>query len=140
VLFRSGFGDNHLVKLRAKEAVEDLTKWLSPKPGQVLIFGDFESYLFSPAGYALVEIGLPSVTHLAELLKSEGASPLREQCIKIIVCIKGIPETELFLEDILAKETDNSKKENLKAVQRLLKEPKFRKIVEKVYKKINKLE
>jgi HEAT repeat protein len=127
-----------LGKLRAKEAVEDLTKFLTSKPGQTLFIT--EARMFSPAGYALVEIGLPSVTHLVELLKSEGAAPLREQCIKIIVSIKGMPETELLLEDVLAKETDDSKRENLKAVQDLLKDPKFRKIVENVYKKINRLE
>jgi len=126
-----------LGKLRAKEAVEDLTKWLSPKPGQGMNID--ELLMFSPAGYALVEIGLPSVSPIFDLLREEGNVALREQCIKIIVCIKGLPETELLLEDMLVKETVNSKKENLKAVQRLLKEPKFRKIVENVYKKRNRL-
>jgi len=121
-----------LGKLRAKEVVADLTKWLSPKPGQLLIFGDFESYLFSPAGYALIEIGLPSVPPLVELVKSEGTTALGEQCIKIIVSIKGLPETELVFEDMLVKETDNSKRENLKSAQDLLKNPKFRKILENI--------
>lgn len=119
-----------LGQLRAKEATADLTKWLTPKPGQGLFVS--EELVFSPAGYALVEIGLPSVSPLVELLKSERADALCEQCIKIIVSIKGLPETELLFEDILAKETDNSKRENLKSAQNLLKNPKFRKILENI--------
>jgi hypothetical protein len=119
-----------LGKLRAKEAVTDLTRWLTPKTGQGLTF--WEEMMFSPAGYALAEIGLPSVPPLFHLLKVEGNVALREQCIKIIVSIKGLPETELLLEDIFAKETDNSKRENLKSAQDLLKNPKFRKILENI--------
>jgi hypothetical protein len=119
-----------LGKLRAKEAVASLVNWLSPKPGQFVKIG--ELLMFSPAGYALIEIGLPSVPPLFHLLKAEGNVALREQCIKIIVRIKGLPETELLLEDILTKETDNSKRENLKSAQDLLKNPKFRKILENI--------
>jgi len=119
-----------LGRLRAKEAVADLMKWLIPKPGQGMVVD--EEMMFSPAGYALAEIGLPSVPPLFHLLKAEGNVALREQCIKIIVRIKGLPETELLLEDILAKETDNSKRENLKSAQDLLKNPKFRKILENI--------
>lgn len=127
-----------LGNLRAKEAVTDLTKWLTPKPGQGLKVS--EPYFFSPAGYALVNIGLPSIPTLLELLKSEEASVLREQCIKIIVSIKGLRETELLFEDMFAKETDATKRENLKAAQNLLKDSKFREILWNVYKKINQLE
>ena len=127
-----------LGNLRAKEAVADLTKWLSPKPGQGLKMS--EPYIFSPAGYALVEIGLPSIPFLVDLIKSEENTVLREQCIKIIVSIKGLRETELLFEDVVSKETDATKRENLKVVQDMFKDPKFREILWNVYKKINQLE
>lgn len=127
-----------LGRLRAKEAMRDLTKWLLPRPGQRL-FVDNEP-MFSPAGYALVEIGLPSVPPLVELLKSETNTALHQQCMKIIVSIKGPPETELLLEDTLAKETDTTKTANLKAALSLLKDPKSRQFLENVYKKVNELE
>ncbi len=127
-----------LRKLRAKEAVTDLTKWLIPKPGQSEVVS--EPRMFSPAGYALVEIGLPSVPPLVELLKSEGNARLLELYIKIIVAIKGVRETEILLEDMLVNETNSPKIENLKATQDLLKEPKYREIFENVYKKVNQLE
>jgi len=127
-----------LGKLRAKEAVTELTKWLIPKPGQSLVIS--EEQMFSPAGCALVDIGLPSIPPLLELLKSEEASILREQCIKIIVSIKGLRETELLFEDVVSKETNTAKRENLKVAQDMLKDPKFREILWNVYKKINQLE
>lgn len=112
-----------LGKLRTREAVGDLTKWLLPRPGQGLIVDELS--MLSPAGYALVEIGLPSVPALLEVIKSGRNSALREQCIKIIVSILGQIHTQLLFEDALAKETDSAKGKNLKAALDLLHDPKF---------------
>jgi hypothetical protein len=119
-----------LGSLRAREATGELTKWLTAKPGQGQTV--WEEMMFSPAGYALVEIGLPSVPPVIELLASDGDAHLREQCIKIIVSIKGLRETEVMLEDLLASETSLAKKEKLEAVQAMLQDPKFRKALEKL--------
>jgi len=119
-----------LGELRAKEAAADLTEWLRAKEGQGLKVSDEAAY--SPAGEALVQIGLPSVAPLVKVVKVEPDEGLREQCVKIIVCIKGLRETELLFEDIIAAETDSAKRENLKAADDLLKDPKFRKILENI--------
>lgn len=130
-----------LGKLRAKEAVTDLTEWLVHKPGQGTTIWELKT--LTPAGQALFEIGLPSVPPLVELLQSEAPTPdslRREQCIKIIVSIKGLPETELLFEGAVAKETDSRRRENLKAAMDRLKDPKSRQILENVYNKVNRLE
>jgi len=130
-----------LGKLRAKEAVNDLMKWLSPKAGQGTTIWALP--ILTPAGYALVEIGLPSVPPLVDLLKSGATGrviDLRDQSIKIIVAIKGLAETELLFEDALAKEADPTKKENLKLSLDFLKDPRFRKILQRVYNEVNRLE
>jgi hypothetical protein len=127
-----------LGKLRAKEAVTELAEWLVPKPGQRQTI--WELRMFSPAGCALVEIGLPSVPVLVGVIKSGGNSALREECIKIIVSIKGLRETDILFEDVVEKETDATKRENLKVAQDMMKDPKSREILWRVYKKINQLE
>jgi len=128
-----------LGKLRAKEAVADLSEWLSPKGGQATT--TWAPPILTPAGYALFEIGLPSVPPVLNLLKTEKPNSLyREQYIKIIVCIKGLAETELLFEDALAKEADPTKKENLKLSLDFLKDPRFRKILQRVYNEVNRLE
>jgi len=132
-----------LGKLRAKEAVTDLTGWLAPKPGQATVI--WNPRILTPAGYALFEIGLPAVLPLVELLKSEAPAPdsyslRRDQTIKIIASIKGVAETEFFFEDVLAKETDQAKKHNLKVALDLLRDRKFRKILEHVHDRLNRLQ
>lgn len=117
-----------LGKLRAKEAVPEILNCLFPKPGQLVLF--LPRSFLSPAGYALIEIGLPSVPPLVDLLKKEKSVYSRGECIKVIVGIKGISETELLLENILKKETDQTKKENIKSAQDLMKDPKYKKIFE----------
>ena len=119
-----------LGRLRAKEAVTDLIPWLTPKPRQGLFVS--EERVFSPAGEALVEIGLPSVPVVVKLLGSEGPISFKQECIKVIVGIKGLRETEFLFEDIIAAEADSAKRENLKAADDLLKDPKFRKILENI--------
>lgn len=111
-----------LGKLRAQEAVPSLIKWIVPEPNQVVIFS--ESLMFSPAGQALIDIGLPSIPPVAELLKQEKNISYRDEYLKIILAIKGRAETEFFLENMLAKEKDQTKIENIKAAQALLKDPK----------------
>jgi hypothetical protein len=130
-----------LGKLRAREAVVDLTKWLTPKPKQSQ--WRLDSLLLSPAGMALFEIGLPSVPYVVEVLKSaetDGNIELRRQCVKIIVSIKGLPETDLLFEEALATESVSAKRDKLKAVLDLLRDQKFRKILKNVHKKVNRLE
>jgi hypothetical protein len=122
-----------LGQLRAKEAVPTLMEWLFPRGGQALIRG--ELLMFSHAGYALVEIGLPSVPPLIELLASEADAAEREQAIKIVVSIKGLRETEVMFEELLASERDSAKKEKLEVVQATLQKPKLRKTLEKLIRR-----
>lgn len=129
---------NLLGKMRAKEAVDELTGWLVPQEGQ----GQAISHLmvFSPAGFALAEIGLPSVPPLLKIIREEGCSspdhrelvregtrwryqperleresPLGDQCLKIIVAIKGMDETEFALQKALEAETNATRRENLQS-------------------------
>jgi len=111
--------------------VPDLLDWLTPKPRQERSIDELQ--MFSPAGYALFNIGLPSVPPLVELLKSQTDPSLIEQCIKLIICIKGVPETELLLENKIKSETNPNKKENLKAILKKLQDPQFRKRMETIY-------
>jgi hypothetical protein len=122
-----------LGKLRAKEAIADLTNWLSPKPGQGLTI-DSEP-MYSPAGDALVEIGSPSVPPLLQLLKSASNGPLRREYLKIIGSILGQAHTQLLLEHALAKENSATKTDNLKAALDLLSDPKFQPIFRTCAKK-----
>lgn len=122
-----------LGELRAAEGVWDLASWLSPKAGQALT--RVEMMMFSPAGEALVKIGLPSLQALAQVLKSDPRRELREQCLKMIVQIKGLRGTELLVEDLVSVETDQKQKENLEAAQNVLQEPKFRNTLEKLDKR-----
>lgn len=110
-----------LGKLRAKEAVPDLIEWLTPREGQNLTIDAL--MVFAPAGYALVEIGLPSVPPLMEKLKSEGTSILGKECVKVITRIKGLEETELLLQRTLGEETDPVKETNLRAALELIESP-----------------
>ena len=137
-----------LGKLRAAEAVRELTNWLMPKEGQILAVT--ESMMFSPAGYALAKIGLPSVAPLLEIIREKGCSspeepekirkgghvwfkrkpgaricPLGDQCLKVIVAIKGVGETEFALKNAVEAETEPVKKENLKSAFDLLGAPIF---------------
>jgi len=121
-----------LGKLRAKKAVPALLDWLIPKTGQRQTIDEIQ--LFSPAGYALIEIGLPSVPPLVDLLKTSQNTFSREKYIKIIVAIKGIPETEFLFNNILAKETSPEKIENIKTALGLLKDLKYQKIFENAAK------
>lgn len=116
-----------LGELRAKEAVTDLVKWLTPKPGQGLTI-DFEP-MYSPAGYALVKIGLPSVPPLLELVKSAPTPALREELLKIIVSILGEENTKILIVGALTKEISATKRDNLKAAMDLLTDPKFENIL-----------
>lgn len=121
-----------LGKLRSKEAVQHLIKRLNPMAGQNTKIMNLK--IFTPAGFALIEIGLPSVPPLIELLKTEKNIVFREEYIKIIVAIKGIPETELLFEEMLKKEKDSAKIENIKAAQELLKDPKYKGMFENAAK------
>ena len=101
-----------LGKLRAKRAVPELINWLLPKKGQ----SPQSDALFTecgPAGFALREIGLPAVPHLLEKLKEEGASGLGNECLEVIVDIKGKEETNLLLKNELERETDAGIKHNI---------------------------
>ncbi|MHC4867924.1 MAG: HEAT repeat domain-containing protein [Planctomycetota bacterium] len=121
-----------LGRLRAKEAVPALMRCLFPRPGQGVKVS--EPPVFSPAGFALIEIGLPSVAPLIESLKSDKLPAYRRARIKIIVRIKGLRETELLLEELIAHETNGAKKDNLKVAQALLEDAKFLKILENLDK------
>jgi hypothetical protein len=138
-----------LGRLRAKGAVPHLVKWLEPQEGQSLSID--EEMMFSPAGYALADIGLPSVSPLMEIIRSDGCSspeapemiheddggtrykyppgyrrvPLGDQCLKIIVRIKGVDESEFSLRKAMQAEPDKAKKANLQSALDLLRAPTF---------------
>ncbi len=119
---------------RAKEAVQALIPWLVPKPGQGQISSELR--MFSPAGEALFQIGLPSVNPLVDFIKS-GDAALREKCVSMIVYIKGVSETEFLFESAIAKETDATKKSNLQLALDIMKEPNKRSRLEDIYKRVN---
>ena len=119
-----------LGRYRAKESVIDLTKWLVPKPGQSVVV-DEESF-FTPAGSALVEIGLPSVQPLIELLNTEENSSVFQLYVKMLVSIKGLPETELLFQSLISEEKDETKSKNLKRAFDFMKNPIFRKSLETI--------
>jgi hypothetical protein len=126
---------------RAKEAVQALTQWLVAKHGQGMTVD--EQGLFVPAGSALVEIGLPSVKPVIDRLKQgevEYGYLFYNECLKVLVCIKGISETENLIESAIAKETDSEKKKNLQFGLEFLKDPERRTWLEDLYQKINNLE
>jgi hypothetical protein len=111
-----------LGKIRAKEAVNCIISWLVPRPG--IMIESPKVRFFNAAGLALIEIGLPSVPPVAELLKNESNPYIQDEYLKIILAIKGRQETEMLLENMLTKEKDQIKIENIKAAQALLKDPK----------------
>ncbi len=110
-----------LGKLRVKKAVPYLIDWLVPKKGQGLATS--REMVFSPAGYALVEIGLPSIPPLVEKLRSEGTSILGKVCLKVIIRINGLEESEFLLQQALSEETNPTKKNNLRAALELVENP-----------------
>lgn len=143
-----------LGKLRAKEAVPWLVSWLEPRPGQGMYTG--ELMMFSHAGYALADIGLPSVRPLLKIIIEKGcssaetqkaiiqgtgvrfkpeklkrSSPLGDQCLKIIVRILGGEHTRLLLENAIKNETSKEKKRNLESARELLASPKVPEILKK---------
>ena len=120
-----------LGQLRAPEAVNDLLAWLSPKPGQVAIID--APIVLSPAGYALVDTGLPSIPALVGFLRSDACLPVLSECVKVIGAIKGMPESELLFEKIIAKETDAPSKKRLQDAQNVLRDPKIRALVERLH-------
>jgi hypothetical protein len=124
-----------LGRVRAKEAVTDLIGCLSLKPGHDSTIDDFSLAILNPAARALVEIGLPVVPHVLDVItEAEGVDGygVREQCMRIIVAIKGLRGTELLFEDLVGRETDASKLKNLKAAQEVLEHPKLRRGFENI--------
>jgi hypothetical protein len=123
---------------RAKEAIKTLTQWLSPKQEQSLIVDSKPFY--TPAGAALVEIGLPSVLPIIERIKQgEKVYPniLYDDCLRVLVTIKGVPETESLFESAIAKEKDATKKSNLQLALDIMKEPTMHKWLEDMYKRVS---
>jgi hypothetical protein len=124
-----------LGKLRAKEAVTDLVGCLIPKEGQHVVLDDFGLVIFNPAASALAEVGLPAVSAVVDVIRNTKTTDMygvREQCLRIIVAIKGLRGTELLFEDLVGRETDASKLKNLKAAQELLEHPKLRRGFENI--------
>jgi hypothetical protein len=127
---------------RAKEAVKALTQLLIPKEGQSTVVDETPTY--SPAGYALVEIGLPSVLPVIDRLK-QGLKQEEyiysyiffNECVKVIVGIMNVPETECLLESEIAKEKDAGKKANLQKALDFMKEPTMHSWLEDMYKRVN---
>lgn len=126
---------------RAKEAVKALTQWLAAKPGQSMTVD--EIHLYTPAGAALVEIGLPSIIPVIERMK-QGEDLygyfFYNECIDVLVSIKGVQETEHLLESSIAKEADPEKKNNLQIGLEFMKEPERHAWLEDLHNRINKTE
>ncbi len=106
---------NHAIyvlgKMRAKEAVPHLVLWLVPRKGQVMVVDRLMRY--GPAGYALLEIGLPAVPVLVDTLKKEGVSPLGQECATVLADIRGKLESWAHLRAILKEESDVEARRNL---------------------------
>lgn len=140
-----------LGELRAAEAVPALAGWLRPRPGQNMIMLELTD--LSPAGSALVKVGQPAVPALLDILASVGVSsewkrtavtepdrvhvrfvgpprerysPLGDQCLRILVRIKGLEETEAGLKRYIAAETDDARKKNLEDALSALSRPSLR--------------
>lgn len=144
-----------LGEMRAEEAVTELARWLTPREGQshVRFVGGSNQSRINPAGDALVKIGLPSVPALLDVIRQEGcsspdepkktregghvryeyppgykSSPRGDRCLGIIVTIKGVEETELFLKRMMEKEKDKTHRKSLQSALDLLEAPKFRRV------------
>jgi hypothetical protein len=140
--------------LRLAEAVAVLCEWLTPKDGQVAFEGSRETNL-SPAGTSLVKIGMPAVPAVLDMLATLGissddkgryihevtggaghtrrvgppierSSPLGDQCLRILVEIKGLEETEARLRRDIAAETGEARKKNLEDALAALSRPSLR--------------
>jgi hypothetical protein len=101
-----------LGKLRAKSAVSRLMGWLAPKKGQSESMSEVMKY--GHAGYALVEIGLPAVSHLLDGIKKEGMSRIGKTCAVILVDIEGKEKAKLTLNGAVEKTEGTETKGNLK--------------------------
>ena len=101
-----------LGRLRAEEAVEDLMEWLTPRPGQAWLT---EPVRYSPAGRALIEIGLPSVRPLAELVRLKANTRNGQEAIALMMEIKGKEEAQLMFARMADEEQDPEKRRNLQA-------------------------
>jgi hypothetical protein len=141
-------------QLRAPEAVPALAQLLSAKAGQSVLRDGLSS--LSPAGKALVDIGMPAVPAVLDILAAVGvssedkgtyvhgerpgvgetwrvgpplekSSPLGDQCLRIVVRIKGLEETEAGLRRWIAAEPDARRRKNLQDALEALSRPALRK-------------
>ena len=130
-----------LGKFRAEEAVSDLAPWLMPKEGQSAYMDEQRD--MAPAGYALVEIGLPSVEPVLAVLRREGCTRIEwdkvgkekwpgrgaivnmlgDQALLIIGRILGREATQFVLEELLKKDLPEQEKDNLRSALEWLKRP-----------------
>jgi GNAT superfamily N-acetyltransferase len=145
-----------LGKLRAAEAAPALAQWLAPRAGQGPSFS-LDLSPFSPAGTALVEIGMPAVPVVMDLLAANGVSsedsrtwvnsgtpgewrrvgpppervsPFGDECLRILVSIKGLEETEAGLRRAVSREDDEARKKNLEDALAALLRPALRQTFE----------
>lgn len=119
-----------LGEFRAREAVVSLTKWLTLKEKHYIVVDGMEEYLrLSPAALALIEIGLPSVPAVMNVLKGQEVRQ-RDQCVRILVAITGARCAEVLFEQAIALERDFDKKTKLEEAQQRLKDPKLRELIE----------
>ena len=142
-----------LGELRAPEAVPALAEWLIPRPGQSLNVMELTD--LPPAGMALVKIGMPAGPGVLDILASNGvssedartkvvdgihvryvgpkpqrSSPLGDGCLRVLVRIKGLEETEVALRKAIAAETDEARKRNLEDALSALSRPGLRGVFE----------
>lgn len=145
-----------LGQLRAPEAVLPLARRLIPKTGQESgATESLSDLVITPAGDALVEIGTPAVPAVVDILATVGVSSedkgryiheerggggytrrvgpplehsshLGDQCLRILVYIKGLEETEAGLRREIAAETAESRKKNLEQALAALSRPSVR--------------
>jgi len=150
--FEDGTPRNTAIKLlgnlRDPEAVPALAKWLMPRPGQEVGSVMRETFL-PPAGTAIVKIGMPAVPAVLDILASVGVtselkgtyvqegpgvtryvgpppehrSPLGDFCLRILVDIKGLDETEACLRRYIAAEEGVTRKKNLEGALAFLRRP-----------------
>ncbi len=135
-----------LGELRAEEAIEPLITWLTPKPG---MSGDVTELGPIPAARALQQIGMPAAPALMEVLATAGvaaergaavapapAGPpeptgqghghLADECLRVLVWIKGLEEAEVGLRRAITEEMDAARKRNLQGALFALSRPRLR--------------
>ena len=100
--------------IRATEAAEELVKWAVVQPGQLEIVSELP--VSSPAGIALMKIGLPAIPFLIEEVKSRKNTNNVIEYGRVVFLIKGKADATSHFQRILAETEDEQVKQNIRHV------------------------